>query len=87
MSFECTKCGACCRLAGSVAELEGYDRGDSACKHLTPDNLCEIYDARPRICRMDAMHSPVMTTPEWHRRNSEACERLHLHVYGQPLSR
>lgn len=62
-----------------------YDRGDGVCKHLTPDNRCQIYETRPDTCRVDRSCPAVMTTSEWHRRNHEACARIHLHVYGQPL--
>jgi len=45
----CTKCGACCRLAGvAIPEL---DRGDDVCRHLTEENLCGIYEKRPILCR------------------------------------
>jgi len=35
--WECSKCGACCRLAG--------------CKFLK-NGLCSIYETRPEICRV-----------------------------------
>lgn len=82
MSFDCSKCGACCRMVGTLPEMRDYDRGDGACKYLTPANLCAIYETRPPLCRVDLMRPPVMTEPEWHRRNHAECERIHLHVYG-----
>lgn len=87
MSFDCRKCGACCRLVGSNELTRGLDRGDGACRYLQPDNLCSIYDERPDICRVDRTQPSVMTTHEWHRRNHAACDQLHLRVYGQPLQR
>ena len=47
--WQCTKCGACCRYAGDLNW--DHDRGDGACKHLTDENLCEVYEDRPLICR------------------------------------
>lgn len=38
------------------------DRGDGACKYLTEDNLCSIYDTRPELCNMESM---------WIKRNDE----------------
>lgn len=45
---ECTKCGACC-VAPDISAL-GKPLG-VRCPHLTADNLCGIYERRPRICR------------------------------------
>ncbi len=48
MSFECTKCGACC-VAPDISSL-GKPLG-VRCPHLTEDNLCAVYENRPQICR------------------------------------
>lgn len=48
MSGECTKCGACC-VAPDISSL-GKPLG-VRCEHLTADNLCAVYENRPRICR------------------------------------
>lgn len=45
------------------------DRGDGACKYLTDDNLCSIYDTRPELCNMEKM---------WVKRNAE----LDLEIRG-----
>lgn len=87
MTFPCTGCGACCRRIAGIPEIANYDRGDGTCQHLTNDNACAIYEFRPRVCRVDEMCSPVLAPAEWYRRNAEACERIHLAVYGQPLVR
>lgn len=84
-SFDCTKCGACCKSLEGHPLTTHLDRGDGTCKHLREDNTCRIYETRPDICRVDKMQPAVMTTVEWHRRNKHACRQLHLHVYGQPL--
>lgn len=56
MSFHCDKCGLCCRALAFVPQLAGFDRGDGVCRHLTVDNLCEIYDTRPDICNVERMY-------------------------------
>lgn len=48
MSFECTKCGACC-VAPDISSL-GKPLG-VRCVHLTAGNLCAVYESRPQICR------------------------------------
>lgn len=47
MSFECVKCGACCRFAAAISKIPELDRGDGT---------CSIYDERPIICRVDATY-------------------------------
>ncbi len=46
--MECTRCGACC-VAPDIAALD--KPLGMRCPHLTVDNLCGVYDQRPRICR------------------------------------
>jgi hypothetical protein len=46
--MECTCCGACC-VAPDIAALD--KPLGMRCPHLTEDNLCGIYDRRPRVCR------------------------------------
>ena len=53
MEFLCSKCGACCRLAGGKFGLP--DRGDGACSYLNEDNTCSIYNDRPEVCRIGLM--------------------------------
>lgn len=83
MSFDCTKCGACCRSIGTHPAGRDLDRGDGVCRHLTPANLCAIYEARPVMCRVDLLKPPALTDAYWHEANHEACNRLHLRVYGR----
>lgn len=49
MSFECNKCGACCKILPKFVapELVGEN---GFCKHLK-DNKCTIYENRPDICK------------------------------------
>lgn len=49
MAWECTKCGACCKLAWLIEPTMADDSGK--CMHLK-DNICGIYDERPDICRV-----------------------------------
>lgn len=44
----CTRCGACC-VAPDIAALD--KPLGLRCPHLTADNLCAVYDARPAVCR------------------------------------
>ncbi len=85
-AFPCNRCGACCRLVGAVGSLAHLDRGDGACRHLIPHadgtTSCEVYETRPKECRVDESVPAVMQLAEWHRRNADACAVLRLHVYG-----
>ena len=51
--WQCTKCGACCKLMHLVPELQFLDRGDSVCVHLGNNKMCSIYDSRPDRCRVE----------------------------------
>jgi len=50
-SFECSGCGACCKILPKLVApwLVGEN---GACKHLK-DNKCSIYEDRPIECRID----------------------------------
>ena len=45
----CQKCGSCCKVAGYIEDR--LNRGDGVCKHLDKNNMCEIYETRPDMCR------------------------------------
>jgi uncharacterized protein len=84
-TFECNRCGACCRVIGRVPELAHLDRGDGACEHLVETDEghgCQIYESRPLLCRVDETKPAVLSQAEWNRRNTEACGLLRLEVYG-----
>jgi Fe-S-cluster containining protein len=83
VTFPCSKCGACCRSIGTHEAGRELDRGDGICRHLTTDNRCAIYEDRPPMCRVDLLKPPALTDAYWHQINHEACDRLHLAVYGQ----
>ncbi len=74
-------------MVSAIAGQGHLDRGDGVCRHLTDDNLCAIYETRPKECRIDQTCPPVMEMSEWFRRNEDACGRLHLIVYGTPIPR
>jgi uncharacterized protein len=48
VSYECTKCGACC-VAPDIAALD--KPLGLRCPHLGNDNLCMVYENRPAVCR------------------------------------
>ena len=78
--FPCTRCGACCRNLDKSPLLAGLDRGDGVCRHLDTDsNLCQIYETRPKICRVSEMFSAFeeqLTWPEYVALNQQACADL-----------
>ncbi len=77
--FPCTKCGECCRHISLIPELSEFDDGTGACVHLK-NNLCEIYDARPDICRVDVMYEKLFkssfTREEFYELNLQSCKIL-----------
>lgn len=81
--FDCDKCGLCCRCLAKNPNIKGtilekWDRGDGVCKHLTNENLCDIYDKRPTICNVDKLYRELydkyMTLEEYHEMQRNACE-------------
>lgn len=71
MSFPCTNCGLCCKFAAdAIGKVPGFNepvKEDGSCAHLTPDNLCAIYETRPEACRIPK---------DQYRANAEACNQL-----------
>ncbi len=80
MKFECDKCGACCKNIRLSRWAKDLDRGDGVCKHLTAENLCEIYAERPIFCNVEAYYdeyfSDVMSREKFYKINYDACKRL-----------
>lgn len=78
-SFNCTRCGECCRHIDSIPQLSEFDDGSGRCIHLK-NNLCDIYDTRPDICRVDVMYekiySDIYSREDFYRLNEEACRQL-----------
>jgi hypothetical protein len=61
-SFECSKCGACCRKIN--------------CQHITDDNLCSIYETRPLVCNIEKGHEVFfshMSKEDYYRENKRIC--------------
>lgn len=52
MTFQCSKCGACCRRAGIIPNFPEPTLADGRCIHLLPDGTCSIYERRPDVCRV-----------------------------------
>ena len=80
-SFACTKCGACCKNIAQIAQLAAFDKGDGVCAHLNlATNECEIYAARPLVCRVDEMFesyfSSIYSKKQFYALNAKACNIL-----------
>jgi Fe-S-cluster containining protein len=77
MRFKCDKCGLCCRMIRGTP-LEKWARNDGSCKHLTKDNLCDIYAKRPTICNVrrlwEAQFSKTVTWERWLHLQEESCK-------------
>jgi len=60
------------------------DRGDGACKHLTEDNLCSIYEDRPDFCRLNPKR-PATEQEKWCKLIEANWER-YLEILDRPPS-
>lgn len=60
--------------------MQDYDRGDGVCIHLNEEtNLCDIYENRPIICRVDECYDRFfshMSREEFDHLNTLACLEL-----------
>ena len=79
--FYCDCCGCCCRSIKDIPYFKEMDRGDGVCIHLDDaTNLCNIYNHRPILCRVDecyeAYFSTRMSRQAYEKMNYEACEML-----------
>jgi Fe-S-cluster containining protein len=80
--FNCTKCGACCRLVPDVVlnfyKLPRAEGG--GCGHLLSDNSCNIYNDRPDICNVHTMynkfHHENLSWEEYIAISEESCKIL-----------
>ena len=75
--YLCERCGACCRHVDLIDEMKTFDRGDGVCKHLTADNLCEIYSERPPLCNGEFIYKNFysdMSVEAFHRLMNLLCE-------------
>ena len=72
MNFKCSKCAACCRLAGEIGIMPR--REDGACLYLSKDNECTIYDDRPLECNIRAMADHMkMPVKEYYKTVANVC--------------
>jgi Fe-S-cluster containining protein len=80
--FNCTKCGACCRLAGIFIESSGIDfpygfDEDGCCEKYDQEIGCTIYEERPEICRMNKMQlTSGLSEEEYNKRSILACNMM-----------
>ena len=77
--YLCGRCGDCCRHVDMLEEMKSFDRGDGVCKHLTAENLCEIYSERPPLCNGEYFYKNFyshMTVAEFHQMMNELCETV-----------
>lgn len=79
--FPCTRCGACCRSVSLTSQTAWLDRGDGSCKYLDEKTtLCKIYEARPKICRIDFQfqtnYQQKFSWQEFCEENQKACADL-----------
>lgn len=79
MSFECDKCGLCCRNLNRSPLYKELDDGTGKCRFLK-GSLCGIYEERPLLCRIeesyDAFFKEIMSKEEYYRLNTEVCNQL-----------
>lgn len=80
-NFSCTQCGLCCQYVGAVSNTQFLDRGDGVCRHYDePSRLCQIYETRPDICRVDKQYALNYASryswEEFSRMNEAACQQL-----------
>lgn len=77
--FNCSKCGACCKLIPDpVLKIYGLPRSkNGGCGHLLADNSCSIYDARPDVCNVKIMwdknYSKTVTWDDYKKISEELC--------------
>lgn len=77
--YPCERCGACCRHVDLIEGMRNFNRGDGVCKHLTPDNLCEIYSERPPLCNGEYVYNKFfadMTVEDFHEMIFNLCKKL-----------
>ncbi len=81
MSFDCTRCGACCAKVQGEIYLDTLPvNQDGSCGHYNRfTKKCNIYEGRPDICRVDRMCPSGDYTKVYN-----YCDKIHKKVYGEP---
>lgn len=79
--FPCTSCGQCCRNVHLSQQTSFLNRGDGICHHFDETtNLCNIYDNRPLVCRVEDFYNTYLTEHySWDgfvKLNLAVCEQL-----------
>lgn len=80
-TFDCDKCGLCCKNIRKSLLNVNFDRGDGVCKNFDDaTKLCKIYSERPIFCNVDAYYEKflknLMSREDFHKMNYEACLKL-----------
>ena len=77
VKWECKKCGACCKSPFTKFWLpELWNEEKQRCNNLTEDNLCSVYENRPKQC-MDIDFSKVYRAEEF---RTLWCNFLNKHI-------
>ena len=83
-NFPCEKCGECCKRAGKVFP-DWPVRDDGSCVHLNENNLCDIYETRPDVCRVDRLYDILKADDpglpsrnEYYKYNKDVCQALRM---------
>ena len=72
--FPCTRCGACCRVAGRLGH-PSYD--GVTCIFLDErTDLCTIYETRPLVCHFGATKPDEQSMEEYAKDVAEGCNTL-----------
>lgn len=78
MSFNCTKCGACCRRAFLLPGFIYPVKPDGSCSKLV-NNQCSVYETRPDVCRHGHSREVLgMSSDEYDRLTANLCNRMQV---------
>lgn len=78
-TFNCTKCGECCKRVDLIPPLQHLAGDGGRCMHLQENNDCAIYETRPKWCSINGAYDfvrEIMTLDQWHQANYGACVAL-----------
>ncbi len=85
----CNKCGACCHVQENPFGDDACSRAVRIvvnggpyvkCRYLSPENLCTIYDIRPKQCHTEVFRGSLTDEQLF-----EGCKLLHIRVYGREM--
>lgn len=79
--FKCSKCGACCRLAGAIVGALDVDfpydfKEDGACEKYDQEIGCTVYESRPDICRKKDAQGTGLSEEDYDKRCASACNTM-----------